>query len=69
MGFETQEQAERWAEELEHRAKERRMEPQEIAWRRLTLLPNHKDLTTAQVELMRSVFDYAWEASKKTHGG
>jgi hypothetical protein len=71
MGFETQEEAEQWAENLElarkRMSEERLLNPKLNAWLRLAELPAHKELTPAQLELEKAVFDYAWEAALKAY--
>jgi hypothetical protein len=72
MGFETQEDAERWAENVELRRKEIKEErmfehPKERAWRILTELPAFKDTSPAARELQRAIFDYAWDAAMRTN--
>ena len=71
MGFETQEDAERFSENAEFVADQRREEmllltPKERAWRRLIELPAYKSISPAARVLQRTVFDYAWEAAKKS---
>lgn len=69
MGFETQEEAERWAEGMELRAdalrEERMLDPKEAAWQKLTALPDYKNMPESSRLLQRAVFDYAWEAGWK----
>jgi hypothetical protein len=71
MGFETQEEAERWAEEMEFRAEQRKEEemfltPKERAWKEITRLPAYQDMSAGARELQRAVFDYAWDAALRT---
>lgn len=69
MGFETQEEAERFAENIEflvdNRREERLLDPKLNAWLTLTELPAYKDMTPALRELQRSVFEYAWLAAMR----
>lgn len=73
MGFESQEEAERWAENMEFRAdqlKEERMleTPKVRAWREITELPGYRELglTDGQKGLLRAVFDHAWDRALRT---
>lgn len=69
MGFETQEEADRWAENIEFRAdqlREERLLAKSKAWVELTQLPAFKDMPKSVMELQSSVFDYAWEAAMIT---
>ena len=64
MGFETQEEAERFVEAADaYRDMLREMDPKERAWLRVVRLPAFKELPELH-SLIRQVFDYAWEESK-----
>lgn len=71
MGFESMEEAERWAENAEFAADQRKEEaffltPKDRAWREITRLPAYVDMSPAQKELQRAVFDFAWDAALRT---
>jgi len=75
MGFETREEAERFAEAAEFRADQLREErllksaipdPKEMAWQRLIALPAYSSMTDSAKELQRAVFDYAWDAAMRS---
>lgn len=72
MGFETQEEAERWYEAAEMRAEQLKDEamfqtPRERAWKQITLLDAYKDMSQAAKELQRAVFDFAWDAAMRSN--
>lgn len=71
MGFETQEEAERFAEhvDMERRriSEERLINRQLNAWFKLIELPAYKDISPETRALLRTVFDYAWTAALKPH--
>lgn len=74
MGFETQEQAEAWAERMEIRRKEMKEDAAVSglesvrklnAWMTIMNLPAFYKLPKDERESMKAVFDYAWEAASK----
>lgn len=70
MGFETQEEAERWAENMEfmagQRKEERMLNPRLSAWLAVADLPAYKELAKPVQELLKGIFDYAWERAEST---
>ena len=75
MGFESQEEAERWAENAEFRAEQAKEEkllagyvdPKEAAWQDMNRLPGFQspEISEGVRGLMRATFDFAWQRAMR----